>query len=123
MIPRVPEPLISLRNSSSVNARRTRFFCPRSSTLPTNFSGLALMRPTRSIQLRNEIMPCRGVEKASPRLRLPLPDQDWQRLESVRALVYSPLAPVLEVVDFVRILNFLVKGRFPSPAPIYARFL
>lgn len=53
-----------------------------------------------------------------PKLRLLLPDQDWQRLESVRALVYSQPGRVVEAVDFVRTLNILVKVRFPSPAPM-----
>ena len=55
-----------------------------------------------------------------PKLRLLLPDQDWQRLESVRALVYSPLGRVVEVLDSVQTLNFVVRVRFPSPAPVYA---
>ena len=58
------------------------------------------------------------MQKASPRLRLPLPDQDWQRLESVRALVYTPLGAVPEVVDSVQTLKFALKVRFPSPAPL-----
>jgi len=35
----------------------------------------------------------------------------------VRALVYSPLAPVSEVVYFVLVPNFAVRVRLPSPAP------
>jgi hypothetical protein len=60
MIPRGPELLISLSNSSSVKAHRTRFFWPRSSTFPTNFRGLALIRPTRFIQLRKEAVLIHG---------------------------------------------------------------
>jgi hypothetical protein len=53
-----------------------------------------------------------------PNLRLLLPDQDWQRRESVRALVYSLPGRAAEVVEFSRTLNFSVKVRFPSPAPL-----
>ena len=58
-MPRSSDPATSLRNSSSVKARRTRFCLPRSSALDTFFNGLALILPTRSIQFSSEIIPCR----------------------------------------------------------------